>query len=445
MSDSKRPDHFLRLGIHSEQGFFESNKDKYDIVVLNANLAFYFASATATLMSDKLKDKRYIIDPITHAFGHNPRYIMTEGSKGEPSRVKSSLEGLGNYYGAPISTAISIPTRPRPVTEKDFSSSRDIAQLAERVITFQEKFLVDSIPEEDQKYFTEAPSKILRPCFFIAPYFYMESSTIDRWLKINQDLITESKKLFPKDKVYGEIVIDRGILDNPTELKRIADAYLKLDVCDGYLLWISDLSEHDSALSTLSGLKELIRTLKQSNKPIINLFGGYFSLLLTKFGLSGVCHGPGYGEERDVIPVGGGLPTSKFYLTPIHQRLLYRHVEIMVRTPVWPSADDFYKEVCAGPTCKTTLDGNLNNFYKFGLEKISQKKDRTYSFPTTEARFRTTQHYLEAKLQEFDEVAQKDLGGLIKQIQTAKKKYDHYMTGAQLRYLDTWVDVLQQA
>jgi hypothetical protein len=370
---------------------------------------------------------------------------MTEESKGEKPRVISSLEGLGNYDCAPISTAISIPTKPRPVTEKDFSSSKDIAQLAERVITFQEKFLVDSIPEEDLKYFTEHPSDILRPCFFIAPYFYMQSSTIDRWLKINQDLITESKKVSKKNEVYAEIVIDRGILEKQDELSRISDAYLKLDKCDGYLLWISDLSEHDSSLSTLRGLKELVKALALSDKPIINLFGGYYSLLLTKFGLSGVCHGPGYGEERDVIPVGGGLPTSKFYLTPIHQRLLYRYVELMVRTPVWPTANDFYKEVCAGPTCKAILDGNLNNFYKFGQETISQKKDRTYSFPTTEARFRTTQHYLEAKLQEFNEVAQNELGMLIKQLQTAKQKYDQYMTGAQLRYLDTWVDVFQQA
>lgn len=443
MSATNRPEHYLRLGIHSEQGFFESNKDKYDTVVLNANLVSYFASATATLMSTKLKDKSYIIDPITHAFGHNPQYIMTEESKGEKSKVKSSLEALGKIYGAPISTAIATPTKPRPVTEKDFSSSKSIAQFAEKVIAFQDKFLDDSIPEEDRKYFTEDPGGILKPCFFIAPYFYMESSTIDRWLNINQDLITESKRASGNRKVYGEIVIDRGILDKQKDLDRIANAYLKLDTCDGYLLWISDLSEHDSALPTLQGLKNLVEVLAKSHKPIVNLFGGYYSLLLTKFGLSGVCHGPGYGEERDVIPVGGGLPTSKFYLTPIHQRLLYRHVAIMVKARVWPTADDFYKEVCAGRVCKDTLLGDLNNFYKFGEETISRKSDRTYSFPTTEARIRTTQHYLEAKLAEFNEVAQKDLGGLIRQLQAAKQKYDQSLTGAQLRYLDTWADAIQ--
>jgi len=441
MPDNKPIEHYLRLGIFSEQGFFESNKDKYDVVVINANLASYFGPATATLLSGMLKDKKYIVDPVTHAFGHNPRYIMTDDEK---PKVKTSIETLASYYGPPITTSLANQPNPRAVNERDFPTISEISRLAERVIRFQEKFLIESIPADDLKYFDVDLKTILKPYFFIAPYFYMESSTIDRWLDINSGLVSESKRIVGTNKLYAEIVIDRGILDDKIAISRIVDAYIGPNACDGFLIWISDLSEHEAASSTLQGLKQLVVELGKTGKPIINLFGGYFSLLLTKLGITGVCHGPGYGEDRDVIPVGGGLPTSKFYLTPIHQRMLYRHVEIMVRTPVWPTINDFYREVCAGQACKTTLEGDLSNFYRFGQEKISQKGERTYSFPTTDARYRTTQHYLEAKSQEFNDVGSAaNLNVLIEQLIAAKSKYEQYLTGAQLRYLDTWVSVLK--
>ena len=430
----------MRLGIHAEQQFFESYKNEFDIILFNANLAHHYASGTATLMTNKLKGKKFVIDPITHAYGHDPQFIMAEHKENEPLKIKSSLEGLANEYGTPISTAVS---GLRQVFPKDFSSQNQIEQFAKKVIEFQVNFLPNAIDPSDRKYFPADFDSTLKPEFLIAPYFYMKSSTINDWLDINQKLVIASKGITAGNNLYAEIVIDRGILDNENELKAIANAYLKLDVCDGYLIWISDLSEHQSALSTLVGLRNFVHDLAQNHKPIINLYGGYYSLLLANYGIAGVCHGPGYGEERDVIPVGGGMPTSKFYLNPVHQRLLFRDAQFMVNKPVWRSIEDFYKEVCSGPTCKQVLSGDLKNFVKFGEEKVGRNKDRTYSYPTIEARYLTTQHYLEAKAIEFNDVTEKDIKILIEQLKNAKKKYDDFMPGAQLRYLDTWVEALQ--
>jgi hypothetical protein len=435
-------EHYIRLGIHSEQQFLETNKDKYDTVVINGNLAHYFASATATLLGSKLKGKGFIIDPVTHAFGHHPRYIMTQAEEGHKSRVKSSIQGLGELYGPPVSTAIAVPTRPRAVTKKDFSSEKAMRPFAENVLAFQAGFVANSVSPEDRKYFIDDVST-LRPNFLIAPYFYMESSTLDDWLEINLDFVKLSKGTMPQSSIYAEIVIDRDILDKDADLNRIISAYGGLKDCDGFLLWVSDLTEQAASLPTLKGMKRLVADLsKASGKPIVNLFGGYFSLLLTKFGLTGVCHGPGYGEERDVVPVGGGLPTSKFYLTPVHQRLLYREVAFLVQSKAWKNADQFHREICNGKTCRDTLQGNLDNFYRFGEETIFQKKTRSYSFPTTEARIRTTHHYLEAKNSEFDMVAQEDLAALLKQLQSAKTKYDPFLGPTLTRYLQTWVEAL---
>ena len=115
----------------------------------------------------------------------------------------------------------------------------------------------------------------------------------------------------------------------------------------------------------------------------------------------------------------------------------------MVKADVWPNIDAFYREVCSGPKCKEILAGSLDNFHIFGSEIVRENKGRTYSYPTTEARINTTQHYLEAKVIEFNDVAEKDVNSLIDQLKEAKNKYDSEMPGAQLRYLDTWVDAIQ--
>ena len=440
MPDNK-PLHLMRLGVHAEQRFFELNKDKFDIVVFNANLAHHFASATATFMTSKLNGKKFIIDPITHAYGHHPRYIMTVSNDGSPSKIKPSLESLAHEYGPPISTAVS---QVRQVSPDEFSSKKPIEQFAKNVIDFQANFLASGIDPSDRKYIQADVDEVLKPEFLIAPYFYMKSTTINDWLVINQKLVVASKKVTGDHNLYAEIVIDRGILDNVDELTKIANAYLELTECDGYLLWISDLSEHKSSLSTLCGLRELVKILARSKKPVINLYGGYYSLLLAGSGMTGVCHGPGYGEDRDVIPVGGGLPVSKYYLNPVHQRLLFRDVQFMVSGGVWPTIDDFFNEVCSGPVCQSVLSGDLKkNFEKFGSENVRENKGKTYSYPTTEARILTTQHYLEAKAREFNDVAMKDLKVLIEQLKEARGRYDKEMPGAQLRYLDTWVESLR--
>ena len=437
------PVHLMRLGVHAEQRFFENNKDKYDIVVFNANLAHYFASGTASLMIGKLNDKSFIIDPITHAYGHHPRYIKTEGTEDEPPRVKTSLAGLADEYGPPITTAIG---QDRQVLPIDFPSIKEISQLAESALNFQANGLVNTLDPSDSKYIQGSVEEILRPSFMIAPYFFMKSSNAKEWLPINQQFVVVSREIIGEQHLFAEIVIDRGILDSIQELDEIAQSYLELEVCDGYLIWISDLSEHRSALSSLVGLKRLVTSLATSGKPVINLYGGYFSLLLSGTGMSGVCHGPGYGEDRDVIPVGGGMPTSKFYLTPVHHRLLYRDVQFMVSANAWSDADDFFQEVCSGPTCVRVLSGGLrDNFNRFGREIVRvNDTGRSYSFPTPETRELTTEHYLAAKAQEFRDVAERDLPSLTRQLQEATEKYEPYMPGAQLRYLDTWVEAIEE-
>lgn len=429
--------HLMRLGIHAEQKYFINRPQLYDVLVLNGNIVEYFAKGTASLMAGPLRERPYFIDPITHSFGHNPRYIMTYDENRKPKGVKKSLQLVAESYGPPIVDVIQDERAISPTDLEDFGLMKE---FTERVVNFQSSRLSNAL-EEDTKYLDNA--ELPRPLLFVAPYFYMDVSNFSNWLPVNLSLIKVAKDVEPESQVFGEIVIDRGILDDTEIWQAIAEAYVAIEECDGFLIWISDFSEHEASKSQLVNMRQFVEHLARKEKPVYNLYGGYYSILLYHHGLAGVCHGPGYGEDRHVVPVGGGIPRPKYYLTPIHERQLHSDVQILIDQGAWTSIEDFYREVCNSEICQTVLDGDLKNFYRFGKVEPRQRKDGVYyNVPLPETIEIMNFHYLEAKANEFAKVVSTDIVELTQQMKDAHKKYRKFMPESQLRHLTTWAEII---
>ena len=63
---------------------------------------------------------------------------------------------------------------------------------------------------------------------------------------------------------------------------------------------MNDFKEENASVKQLEGLIKLVAMLACSQKPVLKLYGGYFSALLWHGDLIGFSFGLGYGASRSV-------------------------------------------------------------------------------------------------------------------------------------------------
>ncbi len=431
------PEQLLRLGTHAEKDYFAVGRDLFDVVVFNANLVEYTAGAVASFVIGTLGEKPFFIDPITHAFGHSPRHIMRwKEEDGERSLVvKRSIARLTERYGAVIRRKVQDR---RAVTPTDFTRVSDREDLCEAVIGFQMGRLHEAL-EEDRKYLGEEQ---IRPALVIPPYFYMDVNSFADWLPINSDFASNVVSSVQPVPVFAEIVIDKRLLEDEEAINDIVRTYQALQ-CDGFLIWISDFSEHAASRLSLRGFRHLVSGLGAGDRPVYNLYGGYFSALLAFDGLSGFCHGPGYGEGRNVVPVGGGIPRPKYYFTPLHNRFLHSVIELFLVQEGW-TAERFLGEVCACSVCRQVIDEDIDNFRIFGKMVVRVREDGTsYQIPTARAVNCSTLHYMQAKRHEVENVRNaSDRNSLVADLIAAYQRFQPFFDSDDVRHLMTWASAL---
>lgn len=177
----------------------------------------------------------------------------------------------------------------RQLIPKDFldANSTLIQDFTKNIISFQ-KDIFKTIPSQQSilEYTkilgkkTEAPA----PLFLTTPYFYF-TSIDDPWYEISIKIAKQSIKLKGEHELYAVLCFSKELLRNEYYIEKIVKDYAGFD---GYLIWISDFDEKVESEEYLSGLKTFVKKLSKSKKPIFTLYGEFFSLLLSKLGLTGI-------------------------------------------------------------------------------------------------------------------------------------------------------------
>lgn len=438
-------DHWMMFSTFAEQRHFEyPEKGTYQGVVINANMAAYAPAGLAAFLLEKTATATYIIDPLTHAFQHPPEVVCNP--EGEP---KSSIRALAEAYGEPVASLIG----ERPLLPKDLTDHNLLVAFTERCVEFQLNHLRSFMKDADAaKYLDD--NEIRPPYAVVAPYFFLTETTYSDWLPICIDAAKHTRaKVGAGDgpKAFTAIVVSQGILTDEPAQKAISDGFGSASL-DGYLLWVDNLDEKSASKTELAGLLKLARRLRANGKrEVINLHGGYFSILaagvLGKSALSGVTHAPEFGEFRSVVPVGGGIPIARYYVPDLHARMRYRDALRMFTAKKWlNSATVFHDEICACDKCKEVLANDTANFTLFGESTVKSVRRKhgiaRIEFPTTEAKRRCLCHYLQRKRVEYQFAATASDTQLLSELDSGIEAYQDVAGLEGVAHLQRWKDTL---
>ncbi len=445
------PKHYVRFGRTVEQQVLAEYSHTFEGVVFNGNTLAYFGRFLSTFIHIKTKQKSFFIDPLTHSFQHPLDKISDE-----KQRIKTSIKKLIEHYGEPLKTIV-LNTQ-RPIQPKDFTDEI-IESFVKNVLEFQQKHLFESTDKDIKDYIEEFKDLFtIEPIFLVSPYFYLDidDNRVWDWLKLNEIFISVSRKIKgERYKIFGELAISKEFFDKMMENEELYHKVISsYSEADGVLLWIDNFDEHTESENRLKGLKDFVTNFKKdkfSDKILINLYGGYFSELLLKFGLDGVVHGPDYGEFRPIVPVGGGIPTAKFYFPPLKNRLPTNNVLWILQYLDIKTKQDYYEKVCSCPVCKKNIGQNpKDDFLRcYGKTMLVEIKGRygtqAREYPDMETLKNSLAHYLEAKREEFDRIEQSSVEKLIEELRTCYEEYKGNLglEEKDIKHLDIWIRILQ--
>jgi len=436
-------EHWMMFGTFAEQRHFVyPDRTTYQGTILNGNMVAHAPDGLAAFLLEKTAGLSYIIDPMTHAFQHHPRFVSD--SDGKP---KSSIQALAEQYGSLLTDIVG----KRPLVPRDLRDSVALNDLVKNCLAFQSEKLSQVMASRDAMKYLDNANVQLKPAALVAPYFYMTETSYRDWLPICVNAAQQARKLFPTSRLFTSVVVNQGLLLNDDALESVSTQLSGLDV-DGYLLWIDNLDEQRAGSSVLNQVLMLSRALrKNKSRPVINLHGGYFSILaagaLGDEAFSGVTHGPEFGEFRSVIPVGGGIPIARYYLPQLHARVRYRDMVRILGATGWrESAAIFHSNVCDCLECKETINGNIQNFLEFGRGNVRGVRRSggmvRIEYPTAEAKMHCLRHYLQRKRIEYQFAATASKEQLLENLQNGFKQLEEVVGLDGVSHLQLWQDVL---
>ena len=429
--------HLVLFGTLGESRYFlRKFKDKFDLIGFNANMIAFAPEGMAAFIS-QLKNKTYFIDPQTYAFQQPVRTLMKK--KDGSLTPKKSLERLARLFGSKISEIFGnsslVLSELTPV---------EYETISKNVLTFQRDFIQSNVSEEIKEFLGDS---ILQPAFIIAPYMYLEVDDFGNELKSNIIFIEQAKKnLKDEEKLFAEIALSQDVINQDNFIDEIAKEYNSANV-DGYIIWIDDFSEIKASEFLLKKYKLFLQKLSLNSTPILMLHGSYLSVIFSSDQirlLAGVGHGIEYGESRALLPVGGGVPTAKFYFPNYHYRIDYDPTtqDILLKTKWISSMEAYFDNVCSCDVCRDLIksDSVDQHFQKYGETKISEKNGKAY--PTGQALHLSREHYLYNKIKEYSTINSLNLLSIITSLEKADNQTKLFQREYPISHLARWKKVV---
>ncbi len=295
---------------HNVQQFFRSHLDKYSGVIIPLSIAVSFPTGTygfIRALCARDATKRYAIDPRTPLF---------QWDWDRARNVRDPHIKVAEVLGEPFPSIGLV----RALVPSDFGADEIVQDVTKRCLAFQKDFRQrEEEKRKLKKYMTmlglESLGPLDEPQFLIPPYFMFRQME-DDWYQVNTRCVQLS--------VAHSAGIDiRPVLhfDNCASVGDVAgvsETLRDLGIAQ-VILYPNDFREHEVSQDALLHCRRLCSEFADGRVTPHAMHGGYFAMLLSKFGLAGFANGVGYGEWRNSRYHRGGTAVVRVYVLKLHR------------------------------------------------------------------------------------------------------------------------------
>lgn len=423
----------LRYNTGNDKKAFVEFKNDFDAVIFNASIVAYSGASISDIISIHMN--KYIIDPQTYILQHDTSAFLS--NKGD---IKASI--LKYLAELPAQIKHVIAEEQRALTLFDINNVLDA--LVEAVYEFQVNFITKFLDKKDySKYLNfaleeEQSRDKYAPRVIIPPYFRLKkeygSAEVSQWLNLNKLALSKFVDKYASCgfPIAAELLLDKQILCT-LDMATMEENY-NIPGYEYIFIWIDDFSPMNAKQEEQIRFKNLLDTLNKIGKRPVMAYGGYDSILLCHGELHsrlyGVAQSVGYGEARNITPVGGGLPVNKYYFYPMHRRMTVGDSSSILSREGYftgdksEAAERFYGEICDCQQCREIIGKDINKFHLYNDSvPYSWKGNIKRNRPTAEASFFATRHFMCCKQKEWGNVTNKSLSECIQELLVSVKKY----------------------
>ena len=203
---------------------------------------------------------------------------------------------------------------------------------------------------------------LCEPQFVIPPYFQFSKDN-DPWFKVCMRLIDATVALKPSVPVSPIIHYD-----NWSSITAWAEFAKKLAAKGIGSFWFypNDFREHTAEQPSLVSYRKAVQDVAATGVKAGALHGGYFAILMSKYGLASFSNGIGYGEWRDSGYHRGGTADIRIYVPKLHRFIGAPQVQSLIdRDPDYFGSDSELLSNCIEgqqPVTEVVLGEALEHF-----------------------------------------------------------------------------------
>jgi len=398
-----RPNVFLRYGLARDKDIIReiARRQLTDAIVVPANILAHQAAVTPYYV--RSFGVPYLIDPMSYLFSRTD-WCRPEGG------MRPSVAKLARTMG-PAVEAICCDAG-RALVPRDLGDSA-VAEIANAAVRFQAVDVPETPSRRIAQYFRflrkDAPTPSGGgPAAITAPYFHLEagSNETSNWLDANMRVV-DALRATGTPSVACVLFFSQEFLEgsDPGTWSQIVRSYAAC-AADTIFLWPDDFRDDFHRTGVGRGLADLVRALAPSGRTLISLYGGYYSLLLYKLGLSGISHGILYTQHRrsDAAGSRAGPPPVRYYFPAFHQFRTILQASRILQAAGNPVP-------CDCPVCQRTFAGDGSRIAEF--EDLARAK----------------MHFMSARMGEAEAVASQDLATLLAQLEATYQTWHLLVSG----------------